>query len=200
MAFLPNDPPVVTVQPTSQSILQFGSTVSLAVKVKRTGPFIYQWPLEKKDIPGATAATYTIDNYLPEHMGSYEVVIRNAVGYTRSKTAVLDASLPTIGEPESEKVIDGANVTMTVAPTAVETVIGIHTNVVLRVEPQGTGPFAYQWSFNGEAIDGATRSALAVETATEAEAGQYTVRLTNRFGAVTSLAANVDGMTVEVVA
>ena len=52
-------------------------------------------------------------------------------------------------------------------------------------------PLIYQWYLNGEAIDGATRSALAFETATEAEAGQYTVRLTNRFGAVTSLPASV---------
>ncbi|MCH2592422.1 MAG: Ig-like domain-containing protein [Pedosphaera sp.] len=186
MAFQPNDPPVVTVQPTSQTILQFGSTVSLAVKVKGTGPFIYQWRLEKKDIPGATAATYTIDNYLPEHMGSYEVVIRNAVGYTRSKTAVLDASLPTIGEPESEKVIDGANVTMTVAPTAVETVIGIHTNVVLRVEPQGTGPFAYQWSFNGEAIDGAIAATVDLGKMTPGIEGAYSVHIRTAIGEATS--------------
>ena len=108
-----------------------------------------------EDIAGAAAATYTIGNYQPEHMGRYEVVIRNATGYTRSTTAVLDAILPTIGAPEKAKLISGANVTMTAAPTPVQTVIGIHTNVVLRVEPQGTGPFGYQWSFNGEASDGA---------------------------------------------
>ena len=52
-------------------------------------------------------------------------------------------------------------------------------------------PLDYQWYFNGVAIDGATRNALAFEEAIEANAGQYTVKLTNRFGAATSLPASV---------
>ena len=110
-------------------------------------------------------------------MGRYEVVIRNGVGYTRSKTAVLDAILPTIGAPENAKLISGANVTMTAAPAPVETVIGIHTNVVLRVEPQGTGPFAYQWSFNGEAIDAATAATVDLGVMTPGTEGAYLVNI-----------------------
>ena len=182
MAFQPDDPPVVTQQPVDQTIMQFGSTVTQTVQVKGAAPFTYQWRFEKKDIAGATAATYTIDSYQPEHMGRYEVVIRNGVGYTRSKTAVLDAILPTIGAPENAKLISGANVTMTAAPTPVETVIGIHTNVVLRVEPQGTGPFGYQWSFNGEAIDGATAATVDLGVMTPDTEGAYSVNVRTTIG------------------
>ena len=108
--------------------------------------------------------------------------VRNAVGYTRSKIAMLDAVLPSIGTPANVKIIDGANVTMTTAPTPVETVIGIHTNVVLKVEPKGTGPFAYQWSFNGEAIDGATASSVDIGVMTPTTEGAYTVNVRTAIG------------------
>ncbi|MEC9080477.1 MAG: immunoglobulin domain-containing protein, partial [Verrucomicrobiota bacterium] len=186
MAFQPDDPPVVSRQPANQTVMLFGSTVSLDVQVEGASPFTYQWRFEKKDIAGATAATYTIDSFQPEHMGSYEVLIRNATGFTRSKTAVLDAVLPTIGEPDQPKRISGPNVTMTASPTTVETVIGIHTNVVLRVDPKGTGPFEYQWSFNGEAIDGATAATVDLGVMTPDVEGDYSINIRSAIGEATS--------------
>ena len=192
MAFQPDDPPVVVQQPASQTVMQFGSTVSLRVQAMGAETLTFQWRFANKDIEGATAATYKIDNFQPDHRGDYEVVVRNAVGFTRSKTAVLDAVLPSIGTPTKVKVIDGVNVTMTTAPTPVETVIGIHTNVVLKVEPKGTGPFVYQWSFNGEAIDGATASSVdlgVMQTTTE---GAYTVNVHTAIGEANSQAAQLE--------
>ena len=192
VAFQPDDPPVIVVHPANQTIMQFGSTVELSVQAKGAETLTYQWRFDNKDIEGATQASYTIDNFQPEHMGRYEVVVRNAVGYTRSKTAVLDAILPSIGSPANVKIIDGANVTMTTAPTPVETVIGIHTNVVLKVEPKGTGPFAYQWSFNGEAIDGATASTVDIGVMTPATEGAYTVNVRTAIGEANSEPAQLE--------
>ncbi|MDD9866287.1 MAG: Ig-like domain-containing protein, partial [Verrucomicrobiales bacterium] len=192
VAFQPDDPPVIVVHPANQTIMQFGSTVELSVQAKGAETLTYQWRFDNKDIEGATQASYTIDNFQPEHMGRYEVVVRNAVGYTRSKTAVLDAVLPSIGSPANVKIIDGSNVTMTTAPTPVETVIGIHTNVVLKVEPKGTGPFAYQWSFNGEAIDGATASSVDIGVMTPATEGAYTVNVRTAIGEANSEPAQLE--------
>ena len=192
VAFQPDDPPVIVVHPANQTIMQFGSTVELLVQAKGAETLTYQWRFDNKDIEGATQASYTIDNFQPEHMGRYEVVVRNAVGYTRSKTAVLNAVLPSIGSPANVKIIDGANVTMTTAPTPVETVIGIHTNVVLKVEPKGTGPFAYQWSFNGEAIDGATASSVDIGVMTPATEGAYTVNVRTAIGEANSEPAQLE--------
>ena len=192
LAFQPDDPPVVVQQPASQTVMQFGTTISLKVQAKGAETLTYQWRFANKDIEGATAATYTIDNFQPEHMGDYEVVVRNPAGYTRSKTAVLDAVQPSIGTPTNVKVIDGVNVTMTTAPTPVETVIGIHTNVVLKVEPKGTGPFAYQWSFNGEAIDGATASSVDLGVMQPTTEGAYTVNVRTAIGEANSQAAQLE--------
>ena len=192
VAFQPDDPPVIVVHPANQTIMQFGSTVELSVQAKGAETLTYQWRFDNKDIEGATQASHTIDNFQPEHMGRYEVVVRNAVGYTRSKSAVLDAVLPSIGTPANLKIIDGANVTMTTAPTPVETVIGIHTNVVLKVEPKGTGPFAYQWSFNGEAIDGATASSVDIGVMTPTTEGAYTVNVRTAIGEANSEPAQLE--------
>ena len=192
VAFQPDDPPMIVVHPANQTIMQFGSTVELSVQANGAETLTYQWRFDNKDIEGATQASHTIDNFQPEHMGRYEVVVRNAVGYTRSKSAVLDAVLPSIGTPANVKIIDGANVTMTTAPTPVETVIGIHTNVVLKVEPKGTGPFAYQWSLNGEAIDGATASSVDIGVMTPTTEGAYTVNVRTAIGEANSEPAQLE--------
>jgi uncharacterized repeat protein (TIGR03803 family) len=50
----------------------------------------------------------------------------------------------------------------------------------------GFGPLGYQWQFNGANIRGATSDVLSLTNATPAEAGIYTVVVTNAFGSVTS--------------
>ncbi|RYD36968.1 MAG: hypothetical protein EOP86_04555, partial [Verrucomicrobiaceae bacterium] len=62
------------------------------------------------------------------------------------------------------------------------------TPVRFAVVPAGTGPFTYQWFLNGTAIDGATRRALRLAGA-QADAGSYTVAVSNPSGQVTSAPA-----------
>lgn len=61
----------------------------------------------------------------------------------------------------------------------------------LSVTATGTGTLSYQWSLNGGAITGATGATYSVASATAANAGSYTVLVSNSFGAVTSSAAAV---------
>ena len=49
-----------------------------------------------------------------------------------------------------------------------------------------TGKPTYQWNLNGSAISGATSSTYSLTSAQSANAGDYTVTLTNSFGSVTS--------------
>ena len=60
------------------------------------------------------------------------------------------------------------------------------TRFVARLVGARCGRSGYQWFFNDEAIEDATRNAFAFDEATEANAGKYAVRF-NRFGSVTSL-------------
>lgn len=50
----------------------------------------------------------------------------------------------------------------------------------------GTPPLAYQWSFNGATIAGATASTLRLDSVYHVNGGNYTVRVTDSTGAITS--------------
>ncbi len=72
-----------------------------------------------------------------------------------------------ITQPVSQAVVEGGNATFAV--------IAI-----------GTEPLRYQWQFNGTALSGATASALVLSGITPAQAGFYTVTITNLFGQTNS--------------
>jgi Concanavalin A-like lectin/glucanases superfamily/Immunoglobulin domain/Lectin C-type domain/Chitobiase/beta-hexosaminidase C-terminal domain len=67
----------------------------------------------------------------------------------------------------------------------------------------GTPPFAYQWSFNGTNVSGATASSLIITNVQRANAGTYAVVVTNAAGSITSsnavLIVNSPPATVSVV-
>jgi hypothetical protein len=55
----------------------------------------------------------------------------------------------------------------------------------------GAAPLNYQWAFNGEAIAGATRSNLVLNSVTFGQAGNYTVTVFNQGGASASAVAHL---------
>src|SRR5262249_12185647 len=61
--------------------------------------------------------------------------------------------------------------------------------VTFSVQASGTGPLAYQWLKDGVPIDGATGSSYSLAAAAPADAGSYSVRVTNAYGSATSQAA-----------
>ena len=65
------------------------------------------------------------------------------------------------------------------------------SNVVLSVVVSGTGPFSYQWSFNGAAIFGATNTTLSLTNLHPYQSGCYTVTITTPYGNITSSCATV---------
>lgn len=63
--------------------------------------------------------------------------------------------------------------------------------VTLAVTASGTAPLTYQWRRNGTAIPGATGAIYHIASAIGANAGNYTVVITNGCGSVTSSVARV---------
>jgi hypothetical protein len=59
-------------------------------------------------------------------------------------------------------------------------------DVTLTVSVNGASPFSYQWRKGGSAISGATGSSLTFTPIRTADAGTYTVVVTNAIGSVTS--------------
>jgi hypothetical protein len=60
-----------------------------------------------------------------------------------------------------------------------------------QVQAEGTAPLAFQWKLNGADLTGATDSSLLIPAVRSANAGDYTVVLTNVAGAVTSQVARL---------
>lgn len=65
------------------------------------------------------------------------------------------------------------------------------STVTLGVMATGTAPITYAWKFNGKPIGGATASTLVLNAITSANAGSYTVDVSNVAGTVSSAAAVV---------
>jgi Concanavalin A-like lectin/glucanases superfamily/Immunoglobulin domain len=75
---------------------------------------------------------------------------------------------PTIvSQPASQSVAEGAEADLSVVAT-------------------GSGPFAYQWVFNGNSLPGATNAELAVTNIHPVQAGNYVVKVSSPDGSVTS--------------
>ena len=86
--------PVIVSQPPSQTAL-FGTTVQLAVTVQGDPPFTYQWMLNQTNlvdggaISGSTTPTLTISDVTAANIGTYAVVVSNAISSATSTGAVL---------------------------------------------------------------------------------------------------------------
>jgi alpha-tubulin suppressor-like RCC1 family protein len=76
---------------------------------------------------------------------------------------------------------------ITSQPTTQMAIVG--TNVTFTVTASGFAPLAYQWYFNGSAITGATATNYSLAGLTTANAGSYTVVVSNAGGSVTSSVA-----------
>lgn len=168
-----NQPVVVTEQPKTQTVTA-GGPVTFSVVATGTAPITYQWRYNGVNISGATLPSFTIPQVKREDAGRYRVQISNASGPVLSDPAVLTVNNPVTieSQPLSQTVTNGAT-------------------VVFSVAAAGTAPFGYQWRFNGANIPGATGATLIRTSVQPADAGKYSVVVTNVGGSVTSADAEL---------
>jgi len=161
-------PPSITTQPASLSVNP-GASATFSVVAGGASPLSYQWRFNGVNISGATSSSYTKSNVQATNAGNYSVVVNNAYGTATSANAVLTVNTPPVitGQPQSQTVIAGDSATFTVTAT-------------------GSTPLAYQWRRNGTNVAGATSSSYTRVNAQPADAGAFTVVVTNVLGAVTS--------------
>ena len=101
---------------------------------------------------------------VPRQVGSFTVSAEGALTFTAGSSAVA----PTITTPPAGQTVNlGAPVTMFVVAS-------------------GTQPFAYQWRRNGADLAGQTADTLSIGAAAAADAGDYTVVVSNFGGAATN--------------
>ena len=86
-------PPVITEQPSSQTII-VGDGAVFNVNASGESPFSYQWFKDNTEIVGATGNTYIIQTSTLNDAGDYNGTVTNIAGTTISDTVTL-----TINEP-----------------------------------------------------------------------------------------------------
>ena len=173
-----NAGPVIVTQPSPQVALAGGSATFAVVATGNPTP-VYQWRKNGTNISGATTTALTLSNLQAADAGGYDVVILNSSGQVISALARLTvataATAPTITrQPAEARVVAGRSTSFTVIAN-------------------GTPTPTYQWRFNGTNVAGATSATLALSGVTTAQAGTYSVVVTNSAGSVTS---NNAGLTV----
>jgi hypothetical protein len=168
-------PPVITVQPLSQTV-GMGSNFTVWVTATGNPAPAYQWNKDGSDIPGTTTSSYTVTGAQTNDAGGYSVVLTNTLGVVTSSVANISIFYyaPSItAPPAGQAVLVSSNFTLTVTAT-------------------GTAPLAYQWRKDGGNLSGANGTSYTVTGAQTNDTGGYTVVVSNMAGSTTSAVAVVN--------
>ncbi|MCM2333206.1 MAG: SUMF1/EgtB/PvdO family nonheme iron enzyme, partial [Anaeromyxobacteraceae bacterium] len=160
---------VITTQPAGQ-LVALGDDFTLTVAATGPAPLHYQWMRDGVGV-GSDAPSLTITGAQVDDSGSYTVTVSNARGSATSAAAVVTVSATVVApvittQPASQSASVGFGAAFTVAAT-------------------GTKPLHYQWR-RGTTPVGADSSQLAIASVQAADAGDYTVTVSNAAGSVTS--------------
>lgn len=168
--------PSLTTQPADVTVTSGGSA-SFWVVAGGSSPLNYQWRKDGTNLLGATGATNKLASATTNDAGGYSVVVTNAHGAITSRVATLTVTTP-ITPPQISS-----------PPTNLTVVAG--QPAAFFVTATGTAPLAYQWRFNVSPLADATNASLALNPARLAQAGDYSVVVTNSGGSVTSAPAHL---------
>ena len=168
-----NVPPEISNQPQDLAVVQ-GQAANFSVDATGIPAPQYQWRFNGVNLTGATNAVYVRTNAQTNHAGGYSVVMTNVAGAITSSVATLIVNVPAgiATQPVSRSITQGQNTSFFVVPS-------------------GTGPFWYQWYFNGSALPGETDTLLALLAVQTNLTGNYTVVVTNLYGSITSAVATL---------
>lgn len=165
-----NTPPRVTVQPSSRMVSS-GASVTFTASGVGNGPLSYQWYKNGIAVAGATAATLTLESVTAASSGAYVAAVTNLVGFDSALGVLAVSAPPTILQP--------------LQATSPE----LGANVTLRVVGEGSPAPTYQWKKDGVDIVGAHSPDLVLSNFQVADAGAYSVVLSNAAGTIVSAPA-----------
>jgi metallopeptidase family M12-like protein/dockerin type I repeat protein len=150
-----------------------GGEGSFSVVATGEGPFGYQWFRDGLTIGGATEPSLLLTDVSESDFASYTVEVTGSCGSVLSDPAVLLEATPVTitQDPQSQEVSPGGFLSLIANATG--------------------GGVLFQWSFNGDAIDGATSSFFFVASVGCENQGCYSMTATNDCGSVESALAEV---------
>lgn len=178
------DTPGILVQPANVTV-PTGATAKFSVATGTNALLAFQWQANGvnlsngANVSGANTAELTLLNVTLANNGSYSVTVTNTAGSAHSTDALLTvtSSPPVIvSQPASHSVFPGAITS-------------------LSVTAYGDPPLAYQWQRAGTNlvdsgnVSGSQSSTLILTQITAADAGTYSVLITNHLGSAKSVGA-----------
>ena len=179
-------PPVINQQPASQSV-PLGGTATFTVGTASNALLFFQWEdngtnlTDGGNIFGSASSMLIISNVNAADVGTYKVVVSNAANVVISSGAPLTitSSAPVIlSQPASQSAPQGATAAFTVAAA-------------------GNATLFYQWQWNktnltdGGNVSGSTSNVLTLMNLSSANAGTYSVIVSNTLGATPSFNARL---------
>lgn len=132
-------------------------------------PISYQWQFNGTNFPGFTNAACSLTNISTTNAGNYRVKVVDQSGAITSAVATLTVVVPPA---------------FTQQPVGLTVLAGSSSN--LSVITTGAAPLSYQWQRNGTNLSGATLPVYTFTNAQAADAGNYSVVVTNTGGSITS--------------
>lgn len=168
-----NPVPSIASEPQDQTVV-VGQPATLSIVAQGANPLTFQWQSGTNAVPGATNSSYLIFSAQFSDAGAYAVIVSNAYGVVTSTIAVLT-------------VIPGVPPSITLSPQSQTVQLGNTVNFSMNAA--GSQPLKVQWFKGGEDIPGATNLNYSLLDVKYADAGWYSVAVSNGFGRAVS--ANV---------
>ncbi len=167
----------VIVDPPQSTTNVVGTTVSFSVFATGTSPLSYQWQYFGVFLNNETNAVLSLTNVQTSNAGAYAVIVTNVEGSVTSAVATLTVWVPP------------AVTAVPTYPTNQSTSLG--ANVTFGFSTQGTTPLYYRWQRDGLDLPGRTSRLLTLTNIQTADAGAYTLLVTNVAGSASSPVATL---------
>lgn len=156
---------------SSSQTLTEGQNVTLSVSVNGTAPFTYQWRKEGSAIASATNSTLAFTPLRAADAGTYSVVVTNNAGSVTSGAVVLAVN-PAVAP------------TFYYQPSSASFIVG--DTLSLSASVSGTSPLTFVWKRGTTVLETSQSSYFSKANVQAADAGTYTVTVSNIAGSITS--------------
>ncbi len=168
-----------------------GTTISAAVSVATAG----SWVVDVAN-SGASNGTLTAGSAQTKRWGVSQSSSGGA-GSTAAPAATGTTTMSWTAGSSSQLALSaavfapstGGATTPSITTQPASQTVTAGSSVTFSVVASGTAPLSYQWKLGGSNISGATAASYTIASVQSANAGSYTVTVTNSAGSVTSNAA-----------
>lgn len=185
--------PFLLTQPPNQTVLA-GQDMTMSVQALGTAPLFFQWYREGIALPGQNSSTLRLQRVLPEQAGRYQLSLSNAytsgfginVVWSQSSQLTVLSLDGAVIQHDATGNLTNIQTRLAVKPSLANDLVpmqaGLGEPLSLTVPVQDAGFATYQWFRDGVVIPGATSPVLHLATTSLADAGRYSLAVSNTYG------------------